>query len=91
MHGAFNYNHTPMAPPGTKVVIHEKPLQQNSWAPHGTNCLYLGPAINHYRCYHILVKHTGVERISDTVDFSPGNIKSQNIQQKMPQPMLHWI
>eukprot|EP00957_Ditylum_brightwellii_P154790 11780793-Ditylum_brightwellii.AAC.1 len=69
MHGAFDFNCTPMIPPGTKVVIHEKPLQWNSWARYDVDGWYLGPAINHYRCYHILVKHTGMEHISNTVKF----------------------
>lgn len=31
LHGPFDYNKTPLAPPDIKVVIHEKPGQRNSW------------------------------------------------------------
>jgi hypothetical protein len=33
MHGAFDFNFTPLAPPGTKVLIHEKPDIRQTWAP----------------------------------------------------------
>ena len=47
--GPFDFNATPMAPPGTKVLIHEKPHQRATWAPYGVEGWYVGPAINHYR------------------------------------------
>ena len=31
--GTLNYNRTPLAPLGTKVIIHEKPKQRASWDP----------------------------------------------------------
>jgi hypothetical protein len=36
LHGIFDYNKTPLAPPGTKVILHEKPDHRGSWAPHRT-------------------------------------------------------
>ena len=30
LEGQFDFNNTPMAPPGTKVLLHEKPVQQKS-------------------------------------------------------------
>jgi hypothetical protein len=35
INGPFDFNKTPLAPPGIKVVIHEKPSQQKTWDPHG--------------------------------------------------------
>ena len=35
--GNFDFNKTPLAPPGTKVVVHEKPRQRASWDFHGVN------------------------------------------------------
>ena len=37
--GNFNFNATPMAPPVTKVVVHEKPNNRLSWAGHVTEAL----------------------------------------------------
>jgi hypothetical protein len=35
IHGNFDFNRTPLAPPGTKVLIHVKPDKRKSWDPHG--------------------------------------------------------
>jgi hypothetical protein len=49
--GLFDHNKTPLAPPGCKVLIHEKPDQRRSWDPHGVKGWYLGPAMEHYQCH----------------------------------------
>jgi hypothetical protein len=33
----FDYNATPLAPTGTRFIIHEKPDKRGSWAPRGKN------------------------------------------------------
>jgi hypothetical protein len=35
LNGHFDFNRTPLAPPGTRVIVHEKPDQRASWDPHG--------------------------------------------------------
>jgi hypothetical protein len=35
LNGHFDFNRTPMAPPGTRVIAHDKPDQRSSWDPHG--------------------------------------------------------
>jgi hypothetical protein len=67
LEGTFDYNKTPLAPPGTKVIIHEKPQQRKTWDPHGTEGWYLGPAMEHYRCHWVFTNKTKAERITDTV------------------------
>jgi len=69
--GIFNYDATPLAPPGTKVIIYESPAQRKSWATHGIDGWYLGPATEHYRCYRIYVTKTKTEQIANTVTFQP--------------------
>lgn len=71
LEGIFNFNRTPLAPPGTKVIIHEKPTQRQTWEPHGQDGWYIGPAMEHYRCYKVYVSATGAERIADTIEFFP--------------------
>ena len=78
LEGTFDFNKTPLVPPGTKVIAHEKPSQRGTWAPHGIDAWYLGPALEHYRCYQIYAAKSGGERVSDTVEFFPHDI-----------PMLH--
>ena len=51
VHGAFDYNSTPLAPPGTRVLVHEKLSVRGTWAPHAVEGWYLGPALRHYRFY----------------------------------------
>jgi hypothetical protein len=71
LNGLFDYNKTPLAPPGTKVIIHEKPDHHGSWSLHGLNGWYVGPAMEHYRVHRVYCSTTGHERISDTVEFFP--------------------
>jgi hypothetical protein len=71
LNGTFDYNRTSLAPPGTKILIHEKPNQRRSWDPHGVEGWYLGPATDHYRCYRVYVSKTRAERITDTVELFP--------------------
>ena len=33
--GEIDYNHTPLSPAGTRIVIHNKPDDRFSWEPHG--------------------------------------------------------
>ena len=71
LEGQYDYNKNPMAPPGTKILIHEKPNQRLSWDPHSTDGWYLGPALEHYRCYRVFTTKTKSERTTDTVEFFP--------------------
>ena len=50
LYGTFDFNRTPLAPPGTKVIIHDKSTKRVSWAYHGQIGFYIGPAFEHYRC-----------------------------------------
>jgi hypothetical protein len=75
LNGACNFNKTPLAPPGTRVIIHEQTGVRRTWSVHGTDGWYLGPAPEHYRCYTVYCSKTGSERIIDTVEFFPANIR----------------
>ena len=69
--GSFDFNSTPLAPFGTKCVIHEKPSNRTSWATRGTDAWYIGPALEHYRCVQCYDPKTRAIRISDTVQYFP--------------------
>ena len=73
LEGEFNFDRTPLVPPGTRVVIHEKPAQRASWAPYGIHGWYIGPSLLHYRCYRCYIPSTNFIRDSCTVAFSPIN------------------
>ena len=67
LNGLYNFNATPMAPPGSMILVHKKPALRGTWAAHAVNAWYLGPALHHYRYYHIYIAETRGERIADTV------------------------
>ena len=74
LHGPLNLAKTPLAPAGTKVVIFETPSQRATWAPHGVNGFYVGPALQHYRCYRTLVTKTKRVRIAETLSWHPHQV-----------------
>ena len=71
VHGSFDFNATPLTPPGTKIIIHEKPSVRGSWSLRGIDGWYIGYAPFNYRCFWVYSKKTSHSRITDTVDFSP--------------------
>lgn len=71
LHGTFDFNRTPLGPPGSRVVVHDKPANRTSWAPHGLDGYYLGPALESYRCYRVWIRDTRKDRIADTVAWFP--------------------
>ena len=50
LHGPYGSNKSPMAPPGTHVIVHEKTGDHTPWGRHGTQGCYIGPSLHHYRC-----------------------------------------
>ena len=47
LNGNFDYNTTPLAPPGKKLVAFEPSDKRNIWVTHGTLGWYIGPALHH--------------------------------------------
>ena len=58
---------TPMAPPVTKVIIHEKSQQRGSWSPHVTKGYYVRHAPHHYQLCTVYVTKTAAGRICNMV------------------------
>jgi hypothetical protein len=73
--GPYDFNATPLAPPGIRVLIHEKPDKRATFAPHAIDGWYIGPAREHYRCYKVFVWETQAERITDTISWFPTQVK----------------
>jgi hypothetical protein len=69
IYGQYDFNRAPMAPPGTRIVAHETPNRRRAWAPHGQDGWYIGPALEHYRCYMVYITKTRGESVVETVDF----------------------
>jgi hypothetical protein len=74
VHGVFDFNTTPLGPPGTKVLVHERPNNRGTWSPHGTEGWYIGPAMDHYRSFKIYIPSTNDVRVSDTLAWFPSHV-----------------
>ena len=74
VHGTFDFNRTPLAPPGTRVLIHEPSTVRDTWAPHAVEGWYVGPALQHYRCYTIWADATSSQRIANTLTWFPAHV-----------------
>ena len=68
LHGRqFDFRAHPIAPAGTKVIIHDKPTARGTWASHGVLGFYLGPAQQHYRCFSVWAVDAQSIRVTDTL------------------------
>jgi hypothetical protein len=72
-HGLIDYNKTAFAPPGCKIIAHEKLTMQRTCAPHGQHGYSLVPEMHHYRCKNVYISANASERIMDTFEFFPHN------------------
>jgi hypothetical protein len=72
--GNFDFNRSPLAPPGTRVVVHVTTEKRHNMAPHGVDGWYVGPSPEHYRCHKCYIPSTFGTRDALTVDWFPHNI-----------------
>ena len=84
LHGGFNNNSTPLAPPGAHVIIHEKPTVRGTWASHGVKGWYLGPSMNQYKCHCVYVTKKKDSATQIALNFPHTIIHSPTI---LPQKM----
>ena len=71
LHGPIDFNRTPIAPLGVKVVAHVPAERRASWAQHGDVGFYVDRALDHYRCYKVWIQKTKDFRISDCLAWFP--------------------
>jgi hypothetical protein len=88
--GAFDFNQTPLAPPGTRVLVNKNPEKRRTWAVQGVDGWYIGSAPKHYQCYKVYIPKTRAERTAHGLDFvfpqlpCPHNIFCQRCYQSLP-------
>lgn len=78
--GQFDYNQTPLVPPGTKIIAHEKAQKRASWEIHGEQGWSIGPSLEHYLCIKWFFTKTRSKKNVDTVIFFPKAIKFPGLQ-----------
>ena len=71
IHGRYDFNATPIGPPGIKVLAHLKTNQRDTWSTHAITAWYIGPALHHYRCYTIWAIKTRQERVVNQLLWFP--------------------
>jgi hypothetical protein len=74
VHGPFDFKHTPLAPPRTFILGHEKPDKQKTWDTHAVDAWYVGPAMDSYRCYKVWCISIRATHICDTVEWFPRHV-----------------
>jgi hypothetical protein len=74
LNGHFDFNQTPTAPPGIRVLAHIKPAKRTTWSPHAEDGWYIGPAMESYQCYCIWFWDSRATRICDTITWLPTKI-----------------
>jgi hypothetical protein len=63
----FNFQQHPIAPVGAKILTWDSPEIRGTWADHGVEAIYLGPAMDHLRSFEVWVPGTSAARITNTV------------------------
>jgi hypothetical protein len=73
--GNFDFNKTPLAPPGCKVVVHERVMERGAWACHEIVRYYIGLAMNHYRNYNSYIPETRGIQTTNALEFFPEKVE----------------
>ena len=68
---AYDFNCSPLTPPGTQILVHKTPGLRRTWAIHGVDCCYVGAAPEHYPYYRVYIPFTAAKCITKTVNFFP--------------------
>ena len=69
MEGEFHFDATPIAPPGSEMLMHKNSNQRRTFGFNAKKAWYIAPCFQHYRTFKGIMASTGAERISDTVRF----------------------
>ncbi len=75
----FKFDATPLGPLGSRVIIHAKPDLRKSWDFRGQDGFYIGPALQHYRCYAVLKKDSQAVVFTDTIRFRHHTLTMSNL------------
>jgi hypothetical protein len=65
----FDFSRHPIlvAPAGSKVLTWDSPDNRGTWVDHGVECIYVGPALDHFRGFRIWVPEHSTMHISGAV------------------------
>ena len=72
--GAYDYNHTPIAPLGTNVVENSSADSRTTFGPRGRFGWNIGCSLENYRCFKVYFPDTFYECDVLKVDFFPQQV-----------------
>ena len=67
--GEFDFNTTPLAPPGIRVVLHTNPAGWGTWQPNDDNAWYVDTSMEHYHCVNCYFPDTRATCDVDIITF----------------------
>ena len=70
----FEFNRTPMAPPGKRIIVYNNPHNRRTRNPNGKKAWYVRPVMLHYRCLTVYIPNKDKKRISNPMEFSLANL-----------------
>ena len=79
LHGAYNFNHHPLAPLGIEMQMLEHPDKRKTWGVKNKPVIYLGTSLEHYRYFWGYNFDTKAIRGSETVIFKHKYITNPSI------------
>jgi len=80
MEGTYSFDATPMAPMGTPMLMHLKPVRRGTWDYHAVKAWYYAPALKHYRVIKGVLE-SGATRLTDTWKFKHHALPIPSISQ----------
>ena len=94
--GQFDFNRTPLAPMGTQIIAHTPAETRTPFGEHGKVGWYIGPSLEHYRCWRCYFTDTMHERDVLKVDFFPEKIAFPTLSRdaylkQTAEDMLHLL
>ena len=67
MEAEFHFKATPIAPPGSEMLMHKNPNRRKTFGFNAKKAWYIAPCFKHYRTFKGIMASTGSERLTDTV------------------------
>ncbi len=71
LHGLYDWNCFPLAPPGCKAVVNKSPETWGLWDSRGIDAWWVRPSLGHYRCNLFFIPDTCSYRISGSAELFP--------------------
>jgi hypothetical protein len=71
IHGPYDWNCFPLAPPGCNAIVYKSPDTQGSWGRRGIDAWCISPSLDHYQCNHFFVPETRAYQKSGSAKLFP--------------------